>query len=242
MIGSAQLVAAEEETPKFDPVVKSEDTNIGIAFESDGATKPVEGPYKGVLTLVHVPKAFEFGKHNATGALLTYDGLGFGAEDEKQWLVVSDDRDNDKVGTGVDDPNSKRGDSWTLKASMDQLKSGDEVLPATLIMSFNDVMNYALGNNTDGNGDYIPNPATDDFITAFAEGATHGVTLNNSVTLEPGVTDEFNILTKERTDGEKVGIATQISDTKLNVQAPKTAAGKNYTSKITWTLSTGIEE
>ena len=240
VLGGVQFVSADETAPEFDPIMKKDETTLGISFDTDDATKPVEGPYKGVLSLIYVPKAFEFGKHAATGALLDYQGLGFGENDQKQWVVVNDDRENTELATGVKDPNSKKGDPWKLTATMAELKSGDEVLPSTLVMSFDDVKKYDMGQESDGKGDIKPNPATDDFIKAFGESDKHGVELNKAVTLESGKAIEEQVFAKKEADKLKVGVASQVTGTQLTVQAPKTAAGKTFSSKVTWTLSTGL--
>lgn len=239
VLGGVQFVSADE-AAEFDPIVKKDETTLGISFDTDDATKPVEGPYKGVLSLIYVPKAFEFGKHAATGALLDYQGLGYGASDQKQWVVVNDDRENTELATGVKDPNSKKGDPWKLTATMAELKSGDEVLPSTLVMKFDDVKKYEMGQEPDGKGDIKPNPATDEFIKAFGESDKHGVELNKAVTLESGKAIETAIFSKKEADKLKVGVASQVTGTQLTVQAPKTAAGKTFSSKVTWTLSTGL--
>ena len=49
-----------------------------------------------------------------------------------------------------------------------------------------------------------------------------------------------NDMNKAKEDGKKIGVATQVESTNLIIQAPKTSAGKQYTSKVIWTLSTGI--
>ena len=123
---------------------------------------------------------------------------------------------------------------------MAELKSGDEVLPSTLVMSFDDVKKYDMGQESDGKGDIKPNPATDDFIKAFGESDKHGVELNKAVTLESGKAIEEQVFAKKEADKLKVGVASQVTGTQLTVQAPKTAAGKTFSSKVTWTLSTGL--
>lgn len=222
-------------------VVKTADTPIGIEFEPDGGTELVPGPYKGVLTLVYKPTAFEFGKTKATGALLTFNAQAPTGENKDQWLVVNDDRDNTTKPDGSNDDNAKRGDAWQLTAKMAPLTSGAETLPASLLMKMGAVKKYDMGTTPDGN-DIKPNPADDTNIVAFPEDAAHGVTLvATDVELVADAGAETKIMSKALANGNKVGVATQVTDTKLRVQAPTTAAGKSYTSKVTWTLSTGIE-
>lgn len=223
----AVVVSADE--------VKQAETPVGIEFKTEGPNEVVTGPYKGVLTLVHKPTAFEFGSHSATGALLTAEGKMEG----KQYLVVSDDRDNDTVGTGVSDQNSKKGDPWKLTAKMDELKSGTETLPSKLILNLGAAKKYDLGTTPDGNGDIKPNPANDTSISDFAD-ETHGVKITEKVELESDKNNEVVIMNKAKEDGKKIGVATQVESTNLIIQAPKTSAGKQYTSKVIWTLSTGI--
>jgi hypothetical protein len=226
MLVGTQFVSADE--------VKKSETPVGIEFKTEGPNEVVPGPYKGVLTLVHKPTALQFGAHSATGALLTAEGINEG----KQYLIVSDDRDNKTVGSGVTDQNSKMGDPWKLTAKMDELKSGDETLPSTLVLNLGKAQHYDLGDTSDGNGDYKPNPADDTSITDFADDK-HGVTITPQVELESAKQNEVVVMSKIQT-GEKSGVASQIESTNLIIQAPKSSAGKQYTSKVTWTLSTGI--
>lgn len=226
-LAGAQMASAD--------VAKQAETPVGIEFKTEGPNEVVPGPYKGVLTLVHKPTAFEFGSHSATGALLTAEGKMEG----KQYLVVNDDRDNTTVGSGITDQNSKKGDPWKLTAKMDELKSGTEVLPSKLVLNLGAAKKYDLGTTSDGNGDIKPNPADDISITDFS-GDTHGVKITPQVELESDKNNEVVIMNKAKADGEKIGVATQVESTNLIIQAPKTSAGKQFTSKVLWTLSTGI--
>ncbi len=224
----AVVVSADE--------VKKAETPVGIEFKTEGPNEVVPGPYKGVLTLVHKPTAFEFGSHSATGALLTAEGKMEG----KQYLVVSDDRDNTTLGSEITDENSKKGDKWNLTAKMDELKSDTETIPAKLVLNLGAAKKYDLGTTSDGNGDIKPNPADDTSITDFASDDAHGVKITSQVELESATQGEVVVMSKAEANGKKIGVASQVESTNLIIQAPKTSAGKQYTSKVTWTLSTGI--
>lgn len=229
-LGSVQLVSADE--------VKKAETPIGIEFEKIGSE--VEGPYKGVLTLAFKPSALEFGKYKATGAQITAPATSLGGQNEKQWLVINDDRDNTAVTAPITDAESVKGGTWNLTATMAELSDGKTAIPATLNLNFDDVQKYEMGTNpSDDNLDYEPVDPNAGGVTGALTGE-HKIELNKAVSLEAGKTDEVVVIKKAEKTADKVGVATELTSSNLVVQPSKDYKGGKLTSKVTWTLSTGI--
>lgn len=227
-LSGVQIASADE--------VKSAETPVGIEFEE--ITDLVPGPYKGVLTLVYKPSMLDFGKYKATGAQITAPATNIGGTNEKQWLVVNDDREN--TATTTADANAVKGGTWNLTAKMDELSDGTAAIPAALNLNFDAVKKYDMGTTPSDDGlDYKPNhPNTAGVITDLT--GEHNIVLTPSVSLEAGKTDEIVVMKKEKATTDKVGAATELKSSNLVVQPSKDYKGGKLTSKVTWTLSTGI--
>lgn len=228
-LGSAQIASAEQ--------IKQTETPVGIEFESAGPG--VEGPYKGVLTLPFKPSALEFGKYKATGAQISAPAINIGEGKDKEWLVVNDDRDNPGPIAGAD-KDSFKGGTWKLTATMAELSDGKTVIPATLDMDFDEIKEYEIGDTKSEDGlDIVPNDPNDGGVKGpLAE--EHQIELTPTLKLESGQTDEMVIMKKGVATEEKVGAATELKASNLVVQPNKDYKGGKLTSKITWTLSTGL--
>lgn len=224
--------------------VKKADTEIGIEFDGTG-TEIVDGPYLNRLTLVYKPSAFQFKKAKALGVTETHDAV---ATDGPRWLVVNDDRnytDNAAAGTEAQVPgdvSDVKGGTWVLKATMSDLKAGSETVPAKLSLALGEVKSYDIGTTLNAaQDDLIPNPADAPYISDFAPGADHKVkVLTPALELEAGDGNQTAIMNKDTADGEKIGVATEVTDVKLQTTAGTKARGKAFQSKVTWTLYTGI--
>lgn len=232
LLGSFQTVLAAQ--------VKEADTPVGIEFEEE--TDLVPGPYKGVLTLVYKPSSLNFGKYKGTGAQITASAVNIGGQtNKKQWLVVNDDRDYTTPPQGSTDTNNKQGGQWNLTAKMSELTDGKTtnptVLPATLKMNFKDIEQYTMGTTPDGSGDYIPNHPNDAGVIGTMP-AGNNITLTNALSLESDGTP-VEVMVKDADTNAKVGVATQLESANLIVQ-PTANFGGTMSSRITWTLSTGI--
>lgn len=239
LFGSIQVASAAE--------VKNAETPVGIEFEKIGPD--VEGPYKGVLTLVFKPSALEFGKYKASGAQITAGAKNIGGTQEKQWLVVNDDRDYMDAPT-TNDAADVKGGTWKLTAKMSELTSEsikDSKLPATLNMNFDTPKAYNMGTNPTTDGlDYIPNKPNEkdennqNVISEAALPESQKIRVTSAVSLVAGSTDEIEVMKKAEGTSDKVGVATELTSANLIVQPTKGYQGGKLTSKVTWTLSTGL--
>jgi hypothetical protein len=238
LLGVAQPVSAAEDKD----FVKEASSRVGIEFEGDSIVVDPDGQHKGALSFVFKPDMIEFGKVKAVGADIVVPSTNLKDENNKQWLVVNDDRDNDTVTETITNPNSVKGGAWTLTAKMDPLMSGQEELPATMTLELGNSQTYNMGTKlTEDGNNYIPNLPNGkdedgkDVITSTpAKDVT--VAKDNIVSLTAGKAGEVEVMTKAKANGEKVGAATHVKDAKLAVHAGKELAGKKYASKVTWTL------
>ncbi|WP_288396139.1 WxL domain-containing protein [uncultured Vagococcus sp.] len=231
-LGSIQVASAAE--------VKQEKTPVGIEFEK--ITGQGEGPFKGALSLTYKPSALDFGKFKSGGAFIDAAAVNI-SDDNKQWLIINDDRDYPAPTTG--DTADGKGGTWELTAKMSDLKDASgKTLPTKLTMNFGGIQNYNMGTEVNPEtGDYIPNNPNDTgVVKPFEEGKAPKVDLTSAVTLEAGKLDtEVKVMTKKEATSEKMGgVASQLTSANLNVQNKGYEGGK-LSSEITWTLSTGIK-
>ncbi len=230
-LGSIQVASAAE--------VATEKTPVGIEFEK--TSEVGEGPFKGALSLTYKPSALEFGKFKASGAMIDAPAVNI-SDDNKQWLVINDDRENTAPVAGGDATDVKGG-TWKLTAKMDELKDASgKTLPAKLTMNFGGIQNYTMGTEINKEtGDINPaNPNGTGVVKPFEEDKTPKIDLTSAVILEAGsTTTETPVMAKKEATTEKVGVASQLTSANLNVQTKGYDGGK-LASQVTWTLSTGI--
>lgn len=222
--------------------VKEAETPVGIEFESE--TPWVPGPYKGVLTMVQKPSAINFGKVKATGGQMIAPATNLKDENNKQFLIVNDDRENkDPVDAKPENADNIKGGTWKLTAKMDEMTAGDKIFAGTkLNLTFKDAQGYDIGTKPlklpSGVEDIDPKDPNTDNTALFPLPATEKITLNQALVLEAGGKTE-EVMKKSEASGEKAGVATQLSAANLVIQSDKNVSGQ-ATSKITWTLGTGL--
>lgn len=211
-------------------------TDIGIGFKSDDDNSVTDGPFKDNLAIVFRPTEFQFGSANKAGAATTFNNTRTG----RQYIVVNDDR------KGED-----KGQSWSVKAQLSELKAGNEKL-ANATMTFGNatpkLYDYDLGTTPHpSKDDYLPNSVNDqtggllaDSLTAIA--SPDGTYTTGSGSLAADGTSQMEVLAKKANSADKVGgIAYQIENVKLNVVDTSDLGGKNFTGTMSWTLEKTVQ-
>ncbi|WP_430602050.1 hypothetical protein IGJ02_002259 [Enterococcus sp. DIV0724b] len=230
LASSALLIFAK---PANAEEVGSEQTDLGIRFDTDGPVKPGPGPFKDNLALVWTPSKFDFGRQSATANIATYSNTVAG----DQYVVVNDDR----KGTVAETPEeggtrAETTSAWKVTASMSKLVSKDSSateLPSKLTFSLGDPQAYDIGEVDPDTNDYLPNPVEGN-LSALTDPSN--IVIGKNVTLEAGNTTGTNIIAKTQADTVKGGFATKLTDTKLTVTTGTGAAGKAFKGSVNWSL------
>lgn len=220
LASSALLIFAK---PANAEEVGSEQTDLGIRFDTDGPVKPGPGPFKDNLALVWTPSKFDFGRQVATANIATYSNTVAG----DQYIVVNDDR------TAGKDGNTS---AWKVNAKLSKVVSTDSSateLPSKLQFNLEDAQSYDIGEVDPDTNDYTPNPVDGNLGTLAAD---NDISVTKNVTLEAGQTTATNIIGKTKANAVKDGFATKLSDTKLVVTTGTGAAGKTFKGTVTWSL------
>lgn len=207
--------------------VSKETTDLGISFETDGANKPGEGPFKDNLAIVWTPSRMDFGTQKATGNIATYNNT----VTDPQYLVVNDDR---KTEDGTFS-------AWKVNATLSNFttgKAGDDNLAAKLTFTLGEVKKYDIGEDIDpATNDFKPAPLDNTSLTTFTP--DDSIELGNKskdVSLEANGTSSAAILAKNTTNKLNGGFATEIQNTKLVVTTDEKSAGKSYKATLSWSL------
>ncbi|WP_207695807.1 hypothetical protein DOK67_0001479 [Enterococcus sp. DIV0212c] len=227
LASSALLIFAK---PANAEEVGSEQTDLGIRFDTDGPNKPGEGPFKDNLALAWVPSKFDFGRQAATANIATYSNTVVG----DQYIVVNDDRKGTE--TGGEDAKVVTTSAWKVSAKLSKLVSKDSSateLPSKLTFTLGDAQSYNIGKVDPDTNDFLPNPIEGNLGTLADP---NNITVSKNVTLEAGNTTATNIIAKTQAGAVKGGFATKLSDTKLTVTTGTGAAGKAFKGSVNWSL------
>lgn len=223
--------------------VKTAETPVGIEFEEE--TEVVQGPYKGVLTMVYKPSAINFGKVKATGGSMTVPATNLSDPANKQWLIVNDDRDYASKPSNSTDKNNKMGGTWKLTAKMDEMAVGTgtnkKVFPGTILnLNFDDAKGYDIGTDEVElpNGVTDINPKNPNVDTTAIGDLVGKITLNKALPLEAGGAI-MDVMSKTEETTAKSGVAAHLTGANLTIQSDKAISGQ-ANSRITWTLGTGL--
>lgn len=230
LASSALLIFAK---PANAEVVGSEQTDLGIRFDTDGPVKPGPGPFKDNLALVWTPSKFDFGHQAATANIATYSNTVAG----DQYIVVNDDRQGTETGgEGGEGTRAVTTSAWKVSATLSKLVSKDSSateLPSKLTFTLGDPQSYDIGEVDPDTNDFLPNPIEGNLGTLADP---NNIVVGKNVTLEAGNTTATNIIAKTQADAVKGGFATKLSDTKLTVTTGTGAAGKAFKASVNWSL------
>lgn len=204
------LVGALEVSLFGGTAVQAAETDIRFGYQSEDNTPVDPVDPSDDLTLLYVPRAFDFGtKNNVTDT-------NFAAVNDtgKFFLALKDDRDILDEGEG---------NQWELKGAFSQLINESSGASINASVSFNaeDVRDYR------GSSD----PSTEGALGETAAGVT-----GSTVSL-PADGTEVSILKAD--NAGKGQWAAKVADVQLNVLTAA-EAGTQYTGTITWTLSDAI--
>lgn len=227
LASSALLIFAK---PANAEEVGSEQTDLGIRFDTDGPVKPGPGPFKDNLALVWTPSNFDFGRQAATANIATYSNTVAG----DQYVVVNDDRQGTETGGG--ETRAETTSAWKVSATLSKLVSKDSSateLPSKLTFTLGDPQSYDIGEVDPDTNDFLPNPVEGNLGTLADP---NNIVVGKSVTLEAGNTTATNIIAKTQADAVKGGFATKLTDTKLTVTTGTGAAGKAFKGSVNWSL------
>ncbi|MGX7243620.1 hypothetical protein ACWOC1_02085 [Enterococcus quebecensis] len=230
LASSALLIFAK---PANAEEVGTEQTDLGIRFDTDGPVKPGPGPFKDNLAMVWTPSKFDFGRQSATANIATYSNKVVG----DQYVVVNDDRQGTETsGEGGEGTKVVTTSAWKMTATLSKLVSKDSSateLPSKLTFTLGDAQSYNIGEVDPGTNDFLPNPVAGN-LGALAD--PNNIAVNKSVTLEAGNTTATNIISKTKADAVKGGFATKLTDTKLTVTTGKGVSGKAFKASVNWSL------
>lgn len=249
VLGMSVLTFAEDpEVPFQDRDNVTYESDLSIKFEKETGSN-TEGPYSGRLTFTYAPKNYKFGSQKIKfGTGVNYDLES--ASKDSQYIVVNEDRKDDDENFGK---------VWNVNVSMSELSAGaGDTLPATLTLGLGDLQKYNIGTALNSAGDDLDpaKPWDEGVMTPYDDKEN---TAPADVILGGNVDGQLGRLLEIKSNGQDVqvmaqnkvrtgdarkreGWGTKVTSQNLKfVTLDTSVADKEYTSKLTWTLTRDIK-
>ena len=224
-------------------------SDVNITLKKDTGSSTVEnGDYKGKLSIVHTPTAFDF-SGTASNNQITLENKSAAAA-TGQFLTVHDDRPEDK-GAGEWTVDAKLSTVTRIDAATGNVVTTDDgtnaelTLPSFIQFNLKPITKYDIGTEettVDGKKNIkpaAPNANADAIDTSIG---INYVPTNNLLKLRAGDDTPTDFINSNQATVTERGIATNLSDAKFVIDAGFGHNGNidgdvKYKGVITWTIS-----